>query len=361
MDIVGPASAPLPADAERPLAQIAEMAATTDRLGVPRTTIDALAGAGLLGTALAAPQQRELAERLAMADATTWFCWTQHQSPLRTLEGDATGVREPASRALQDRWLPGMRSGAFLAAVAFAHVRRPGDPNPSATRVEGGWRFDGTLDWVTSWDIADAVMVMAQGTGDDADTLVCAFLPAGRGSTPSGLVAGEPLDLLAMGGTHTRPLTLDRVVVPDDDVVLVDRDEWLAADVRKTADVNPATFGIIRGAVDELDSLATQRSDARLRDLADRLAERARELRRRAYALADEDGDLDDRRALRAESLDLAVTSALAVVTARAGAAMQRGGSAERRMREALFLQVQAQTAATRGASLDLVRRRLDG
>jgi len=205
------------------------------------------------------------------------------------------------------------------------------------------------------------VMIMAQGTGDDADTLVCAFLPAGRGPITPGLTPGDPLDLLAMGGTHTRPFTLEGVVVPDDSVVLVDREEWLASDSRKTSDVNPATFGIARGAIDELDALATQRGDARLRALADDLASRVHDLRARAYRAADEDADPHVRVALRAQALDLAVTAALSVITARAGAAMQSGGAAERRMREALFLQVQAQTAATRAASLDLIRDRLRG
>lgn len=360
MDVVGPADHALPAELEPLLAAIAEQAADTDRQGVPRATIAALADAGLLDTALTPPsRQRELAERIAMADATTWFCWVQHQTPTRILDCDAPGIRVPPSRVLRAEYLPDLRSGALLAAVAFAHVRRPGAPNPSATRIDGGWRFDGTLDWVTSWDIADVVMIMAQGTGADSDTLVCAYLPAGRGPATPGLTAGEPLDLLAMGGTHTRPLILEGVVVPDAVVVLVDRQQWLASDAHSTSDVNPATFGVTRGAIDELDDLAIQRADERLRALADRLAERVRDVRARAYAAADADGDLETRRDLRAQALDLAVQSALAVITARAGAAMRAGHPAERRMREALFLQVQAQTAATRAASLDLIRDRV--
>ena len=358
MDIVGPAKSALPSEIDVLMARIADSAAVTDRAGVSRETVDQLAAAGLLGTALPAQEQRELAERIAMADATTWFCWVQHQTPLRTLAGDAPGVVDAASDALRVKYLPGMRSGELLAAVAFAHVRRPGSPNPVATRVDEGWQFDGTLDWVTSWDIADVVMVMAQGSGEDSETLVCSFLPAGRGPTTAGLTPGEPLDLLAMGGTHTRPLTLDSVVVPDDHVVLVDRAAWLESDARKTSDVNPATFGIARGAIDELDELATQRGDERLRALADTLAHQVRDVRSRAYTAADEDGSVEDRLALRAQALDLCVQAALAVVTARAGAAMQAGRSAERRMREALFLQVQAQTAATRAASLDLILSR---
>jgi hypothetical protein len=48
----------------------------------------------------------------------------------------------------------------------------------------------------------------------------------------------------------------------------------------------------------------------------------------------------------------------MGVVIARSGAAMRRGCSAERRLRESMFLQVQAQTAATRRASLALLRTR---
>lgn len=358
MDIVGPAHEALPPEIEPLMVDLAAGAARADRAGVPRSTIDALAAAGLLGPTLETPSlQRELAERIAMADATTWFCWTQHQTPLRTLAGDAAGVVSSAPHA-QDQHLAKMRTGEHLAAVAFAHVRRPGDPNPAATRVEGGWRLDGTLDWVTSWDIADVVMIMAQGTGPDAGTLVCAFLPAGRGPGTFGLTVGEPLDLLAMGGTHTRPVTLTDVVVPDSDAVLVDREQWLSADARKTADANPAVFGIARGAINELQMLSEQRKDDRMAALASALTARVVEVRAEAYAAADSDADPELRLALRAQALDLAVQSALAVVTARAGAAMQAGRSTERRMREALFLQVQAQTASSRAASLDQLIRR---
>ena len=40
----------------------------------------------------------------------------------------------------RERYLAGLSAGALLAGVAFAHVRRPGPPNPVATRVDGGWR-----------------------------------------------------------------------------------------------------------------------------------------------------------------------------------------------------------------------------
>ena len=362
VDPVGPALGGLDLPGARVIADVvAPGAADADARGVDRHVIDALAAAGLLGDALApVARQRELSEQIAGTDASTWFCWVQHQTPLRTLEGSVAGLVEGAPPVLTAELLPRLRSGDALAAVAFAHVRRPGPPDPVAVRVAGGWRLTGTLDWVTSWDIADVVMVMAQGAGAHGDRLVCAYLPAGRSAerTP-GVTVGPPLELLAMSGTHTRPVRLVEVFVPDDRVgAVLDRDAWLAVDGVRTADANPSAFGVARGAVAELAVLADRRSDDGMRELAQALADECRAVRARAYALADAEGPVGERLEARAASLDLVVRAAQSVVVARAGAAMRRGQSAERRLREAMFLQVQAQTRATRDASMALLAAR---
>lgn len=345
--------------AESVLRALADRAAESDAHGIDRSQIDALAAAGLLGDPLEpVARQRELAERIAMADASVWFCWAQHQTPLKTLAAARTGDHAPVVEELQARWLDGLRTGKYLGAVAFAHLRRPGVPDPIAERVHGGWSITGRLDWVTSWDIADVMLVMVRASGDYADKIVCCYLAAGCDPAYlTGMHVQEPLKLLAMSGTHTRPIVFDGVKVPDTNVAaLVDFDEWSQADENKTVDVNPACFGVIRGAVQELQEIARKRQDVELLELVDTLSSRARDLRRRSYAAMDEDGSTQERVALRAQSLRLAVEATTAVVTARAGAAMYSGCSAERRVREAMFLQVQAQTARTRAASLALLR-----
>jgi alkylation response protein AidB-like acyl-CoA dehydrogenase len=358
-DPVGPATPGLTVPHADVLADVvAEGAVRADASGVERSTLDTLAGAGLLGSALRpAAVQRELGELMAGSDATTWFCWVQHQTPLRTLEGDVPGLRAAAPDALRQELLPGMRAGRILGAVAFAHVRRPGPPDPVATRVPGGWRLDGSLDWITSWDIADVVMVMAQAAGADDGSLVCCYLPAGRAGQPTeGLTVGAPLRLLSMSGTHTRPARLEGVFVPDDRVgAVLDRAEWLAEDAVRTTDANPAAFGVSRGAIAELAATAQRRSDERMTRLVGRLVDECRDIRARAYASADDRDDVSTRLGLRAAALDLTVRASAAVVVAQAGAAMRTGSAAERRVREAMFLLVQAQTQATRGASIDLM------
>jgi len=362
MDLVGPDDAVgdwrLDAAAEDVLARIAERAAQSDAEGIPRSEIDALASVGLLGSPLdPAPRQREVAEQIAMADASVWFCWAQHQTPMKTLAAAEPGDHAPLVDEIKARWLSGLQDGTFLGSVAFAHLRRPGDPNPVAERVHGGWAITGKLDWVTSWDIADVMLLMVRGSGDYANSIICCYLAAGRDPAYlEGLHVHEPLKLLAMSGTHTRPMTLEAVKVPDTNVAAVmDFDAWSSADAKKTIDVNPATFGVIRGALADLHSTGVKRGDEQIIALAGSLSERLIELRRSAYVGIDDDASPDTRITLRARSLALAVEATTAVVTAQAGAAMRSGCSAERRVREAMFLQVQAQTAATRAASLALL------
>ena len=200
--------------------------------------------------------------------------WLQHQMPLRRLLNAVSNPEAPAASALRDRWLEQVASGQALAGVAFAHLRRPGAPNPAATRIPGGWRLDGRLDWITSGDIADLVLLC----------LRC----------------------------------VDSAELADSQVLFVeDFSVWSEADAATVCRVSPVVFGCIRGAIADLHQVASSHNDT--------------------------------------QALALAMRSAQAAVIAHAGGAMYCGCAAERRLREASFLLVQAQTADSRRASLDLL------
>ncbi len=347
--LIGP-GAQITSQIESALELIAQSAETSDQSGVPRSHIDLLALARAHGTPRELAQQRELTERLAGADASTWFCWSQHQTPLRTM---LAGGNQSASDALSQRWLTGLQSGEFLAAIAFAHVRRGGPPNPVARPIEGGWELTGKLDWVTSWDIADALMLLA--ATKNKSQFVIFYLPiADFTSQFESCVVGEPLRLLAMSGTHSRPIDFDHTFISSDYVFSVtDSTEWLKADATKTVLPSPAALGVARAAIEQLNEVSVARKQAAGQHVAKFLAQEFESLRARAYAAIDNpETTRAELVSLRVQILEFAVKCSVAVITVSSGGAMVVGNAAERRVREAMFLQVQAQTEETRNAAL---------
>ncbi|MCW2608531.1 MAG: acyl-CoA dehydrogenase, partial [Frankiales bacterium] len=211
-----------------------------DLHGVPRSHLDAVAAAGLYGP-LPAVTSREVVELLAGADGSTWFVTAQHALPLL----QATAAGHPL--------LPGLLDGSTPSGVAFAHLRRTPCP-VRATRVDGGWRFDGTVDWTTGWGLVDLLLL---GGATDDGRFVFALLPAVE---QPGLAASAPLQLSAMQGTQTVRLTLTGLRADDADVTLVaDAPAWLEADRLRTANAGPHTVGLVREAVARLAAVAARR------------------------------------------------------------------------------------------------------
>lgn len=327
-----------------------------DATVVPRSHVDAWSRAGLLG--LAGPRShggggaspavvRDVTEVLAGACGATWFVTAQHATPLAALTGSA-------NEALRERYLPALCSGEVLAGVGIAQLRRSVSPPVTATRVAGGWRFDGRVGWLTSWGICDVLML---GGASPDGRIVLALVPARE---TAGLSASAPMALSAMSATRTVALDLDGLVVADDDVVDVQPTErWLAVDAAKTANAGPHTFGLQREAVRRLDETAARRGDATAAALAQQLEHEGDRLRRVAYVLVDDvpaGEQLDDRLAVRAAALELSVRTTTALVAATGGGAMALDAAPQRLAREALFYLVQAQTGPVREATLQLLR-----
>ncbi len=335
---------------------IRPQAEQVDRTVVPRSHLDAWGRAGLLGLAgpreyggAAAPAHvvREVTELLAGACGATWFVATQHAMPLATL---AASSNEP----LKNRRLEGMCTGETLAGVAVAQLRRPGPPAVTATRVDGGWRFDGHVGWMTSWGICDVFLL---GGLNPTGEVVTVLIPARNGA---GLTASEPMQLAAMQATVTVTLDLDGLIVPDTDVVDIrPATDWLAADAAKTANPSPHAFGLQRECVRRLAQTAARRDDGTAAALAQQLGAESERLRAVAYTLIDDvpaQEQIEDRLAVRAASLELVVRTATALVAATGGSAMALSAAPQRLMREAVFLLVQAQTGPVREATLQLFR-----
>ncbi len=321
--------------------------------GLPRGHIEAARSAGLIGLAgpvsaggggASPPVLRAVTETLSGACGTTWFVLTQHHLPLATVE-------HSGSAAARQAYLQPLASGDRLAGVAVAHLRRPGPATVTATpdRSSGGWIVDGPVAWFTGWGLVDTFLLGAQ----HGDELLFFMVDA---TEQPRLTAGDDLALAAMGGTHTRSLTLDGLHLDADRLVdVVPRGQWLAADVVRTANVTAAVFGLLRAVVGQLALTGQRRSSTEATALAEALAADGGALRETAYRLIDgtpaEDA-LDERLRLRAAACELTVRASAALVAAQAGGAMLRSAPAQRWAREALFHQVQAQTTDVRAAQL---------
>jgi alkylation response protein AidB-like acyl-CoA dehydrogenase len=312
-----------------------------DQEGVPASHVEAVKRAGLLG--VVAPREyggtdapvgvaRETAEILAGACCSTWFVQTQHHTPVKLLATYDSPVREKLLRPLA--------TGKLMAGIAFAHVRAFPRVPVRAVPEEGGWRFEGRVPWYTGWGLND-VMLLA-GVTDSAEVV---FVFAEAREQP-GLTPSAPMRLAALTAARTVSLELDGLWVPDESVVLrTTQEEFALVDLPRAANASPAVFGVADAALD----LVARSPDGE--ETARSLRARLDEIRREAYALADQPaapGCVPERLAVKTRAYDLLRAATTAAIVAGGGRAMDLGSRAQRLAREGMFLLVQGQTAEAR-------------
>lgn len=324
----------------------------TERDGVTRTRVDELAALGLLhhlaptrygGLAVDRATDRRLHEVVAGACFTTWLVWAQH-APLagRLAERVASG---PPLAPVAERVL----RGEVLLGAGISDVRRYPEHYIAATRVPGGWRFSGTISWVSGWGLSSALTVAAvePGTG----TVVTGIVPVGDRTR-----VAAPLRLAAVAGSRTERITLDDVPVPDDHVLTTrSLRQTRVDDLGVAGDARGHHFGLAATVLAELDASPHPAA----RDVADAWRPRVAQIRARAYALADEaararDGAhrIDERLATKVASGEALSTLTRALLVARSGRGLADDDTAQLHARSALFVLVQGQSADVRTAQL---------
>ncbi|MEU4893422.1 acyl-CoA dehydrogenase family protein [Streptomyces sp. NPDC044780] len=320
----------------------------TDRHGVTAQTITELSSLGALnhlappeygGVALDRTADRRLHELLAYSCFNTWLVWAQHAPTVGRVAGlHAKGVRHPlAARVLR---------GDVLIGAGLSDVRRFPDRYVRATRSGDGWRFGGTISWVSGWGLNSMLILAAVEA--ESERVVVALVPVG-----DRMEAG-PLDLAAVAGSRTQRVHLHDVAVPDEYVLAVQPlAEYRAADRAMASDARAHVFGLAHRVLDEL------RQEETAGSVAERWAPRVAELRERAYALSDEalsttdhSHRLQERLALKVAAGETVAALSRALLIARSGRGLATDNTAQLHARSALFVLVQGQTPQVRSAQL---------
>lgn len=165
----------------------------------------------------------------------------------------AMSIAELGSDAARVTWLPGLCSGQHRATTALCGARDAAviAPTLSANRAAGGWRLNGTVDFVVDADGADLLVASADAGGR---TVVIV------GEMPSSSVSSEPLTL--MGGFRASRLVFDDVVVSDRHVVA---DDVSPGELRRVANIAVTLFsldlvGVAAAAIDKTVEHTTNRT-----------------------------------------------------------------------------------------------------
>ena len=323
----------------------------TDREGVTRERIAQLRDLGLLnhlapaaygGSEVDRDTDRRLHEIISGGCFNTWLVWAQHASlPARIASSLPAGGPRPA---LFDSVL---RGEVFLGA-AVSDVRRYPQRFIAATRVDGGWTFDGTVSWVSGWGLSSALTVAAVEAA--TETVVTALVQVGD------RVRATALDLRAVSGSRTERVVLDHVFVPDAHLLGTQTiAQWRCQDVGVAGDARAHHFGLAETVLREI-----EHSDQPLaREVAATWRPRISEIRSRAYALADEAAAagggahrIDERLVTKVASGEALSVITRALIVARSGRGLTGDDTAQLYARSALFVLVQGQTADVRHAQL---------
>ena len=300
------------------------------------------------------PEQefRQFQEQSARASGTFSFLMTQHQTAVSMLT-------KCKNEALKTEYLPKMANGEKLVGIGFSQLRRPGDPIFRATPVSGGYVFEGHVPWITGWTFYPEFLGGAALPDGQA---VFAILPFSAQEAKGGKITlSEPMRLAAMETALTVTADFENWFVPEDRIVFIQPANWAKNnDLVNIVLQGHFAIGCALAGLDTLKLAAEKKSNPAILDAHQALSEELESLREKTREVERGETEMttDEKYALRAWAIELAVRCAHAAVVASGGAANSVQHHAQRIYREALVFSVSAQTEPIQRATLERLIRR---
>ena len=128
-------------------------------------------------------------------------------------------IRRWGSAEQKAKYLPKLISGEHVGSLAMSEAGAGSDVvsmKLRATKVDGGWKLNGTKFWITNAAYADTLVVYAKTDAEAGSKGITAFLIE-KGF--KGFSIGQKIDKLGMRGSPTAELVFDDCFVADEQVV----------------------------------------------------------------------------------------------------------------------------------------------
>jgi alkylation response protein AidB-like acyl-CoA dehydrogenase len=284
---------------------------------------------------------RMFQESVARRSGSLAFLQTQHQSAVSM-------IAKWGSDELKQDYLPRM-ADEHLVGIGFSQLRRPGEPIMRAREVDGGYRLDGLVPWVTGHSFYQEFLI---GAALPSGESVFGIVPFIDSEQHGGAITFQgPMQLAAMESPQTMEATLTNWLLPADQVAFVKPAGWLANNDMINVTLQAwFALGCARAGLDIVHQAYGHRGALFIHEAWVALDE---ELGRCREKILENEEDLESRLRARAWAIDLAARCAHAGVVASSGAANSIHHAAQRVYREALVYTVSAQTRDIMEASLN--------
>ncbi|HZH98235.1 MAG TPA: acyl-CoA dehydrogenase family protein [Fimbriimonadaceae bacterium] len=299
------------------------------------------------GPALGEAEFRQFQESVARYSGSLAFLQTQHQSA-------GSMIARSENSDLKSAYLPRMANGERLVGIGFSQLRRAGSPVMRADRTHGGYVLQGTVPWITGWTFYPEFLIGATLPGGEAVFGIVPF------TEQEGIRLSPPMKLAAMESALTVSGEFDGWLLRDELVAFVKPARWIKNnDMINITLQGHFALGCARAGLDILERAAESKPFPFIRDAYAALdveLNLCREATASAQPSAGEEST-QERLAIRAWAIDLAVRCAHAAVAGSSGAANSLRHPAQRVYREALVYTVSAQTPEIMEATLQRLVR----
>jgi len=291
--------------------------------------------------------QHEYTEIMASSCGVTAF--TQQQ-----LRNAARYIVENGTDEQKRHLLPEISAGRRLCGIALSQLRRSGDPILVAKPVDGGYKVNGLIPWISGWSLLDSFV--AGIPLDNGSEHILAFIDIQ--ANKAHMTASEPMELIAMKASGTVSVEVVDLFVPKEYVLRVRANE----DIQKSDDREITMHtGLPLGCARAAERLLRETAKHRLRDQIDQVATslmfevphcRREALTWNCECVAHPDYKTHALRA-RAGAIVLAMRAAHAAVAVSGGASQFLTAAPQRLMREAQFYTTAVLTADVQANVLD--------